>query len=536
MKCLTQIESIADQGIPSYTKHLDSSHSSMQTLRALPRKFSQALDRTAITLMVVLAVLIGILILSGDRSAPRVRDFTWDGKQIGADDKAFLLTFSRPMDHASVEQNLRIEPKLLGKVSWAGRRMAYTLDAPAPYGTNFQISLQGARDRFSKAGADRATIQSFNRAFRTRDRAFAYIGTEGDETGRLILYNLTKQEKKVLTSEDLTVMDFKPYPTADKILFSAIERHQTFEQPLIEQKLYTVTTGIAIEAPKQLDGNSDLDFLQSSPSPTQAGTVALVLDNQDYQNLKFDLSANGQVIVVQRVNRKNANDSGPWVIRGDEPAKALETKQLGGDFVITPDSDSIAIVQGQGLAILPLKPQADPLNFLPKFGNILGFSEDGTMAAMVKFNTDYTRSLFLVTNQGLQKEVLKLTGSILKAQFDPNKQTLYCLLTNLVPGKTYQEQPFFAAIDLKAALDGKSSEQILRPLLLLPMQREIQVSLSPDGGALLFDQTQGDDMAQAEGKPIENSRLWLLPLSRDPNVKTQPEMIPLPGLHPRWIP
>lgn len=508
----------------------------MQTLRALPRKFSSPLDRTAITLVVVLAVVIGVLILSGDRSAPRVRDFTWQSKQVGADDKAFLLTFSRPMDQTSVEQNLRIEPKLPGKVSWAGRRMAYTLDAPAPYGTNFQVSLEGARDRFNKAGADRATIQSFNATFRSRDRSFAYIGTEGDETGRLILYNLTRQEKTVLTPNTLIVLEFKPYPTADKILFSAIERDQTYEQPLIEQKLYTVTTGIQIDAPKQLDGTPNLELLSNSPTPTQAGTVSLVLDNQDYQNLKFDVSANGQVIVVQRISRQDPTNSGPWVIRGNEPAQPLDNKQPGGDFIITPDSDSIAIVQGQGLAILPLKPQADPLNFLPKFGTILGFAEDGTTAAMVKFNTDYTRSLFLVTNQGLQKEVLRITGSILKAQFDPTKQTLYCLLTNLVPGKTYQEQPFFAAIDIKSALEGKPSEQILRPLLLLPMQREIQVSLSPDGVALLFDQNQVDDMVQAEGKPLENSRLWLLPLSRDPNVKTQPEMIPLPGLHPRWMP
>jgi hypothetical protein len=507
----------------------------MQTPRELPRKFPQPLDRIAIVVIVVLAIVTGILLLSGEQSAPKVRDFTWQNKQIGADDNAFLLTFSRPMDHASVEQNLRLDPNLPGKVSWAGRRMAYTLDSPVPYGASFQLSLQNAKDRFTKAGK-RIAIQPFNSTFRSRDRIFAYIGAETENRGRLVLYNLTRQEKKILTPDNLIVMDFKPYPLSDKILFSAIDRNAKYEQPLVEQRLYTVTTGLQIDAPQQLDGSTD-SSRSPSPSPTEAGQIALVLDNQDYQNLKFDLSPDGNVIVVQRISRRDPNDAGPWVIQNNEPAKSLDNKQPGGDFLITPDSNSLAISQGQGLAILPLKPQAEALNFLPKFGTVLGFSNDGTSAAMVKFNTDYTRSLFLVTNQGIQKEIMKTPGSILGAQFDPTKRFLYCLLTNLIPGKTYQEQPFIAVIDLKAAMDGKPVQQTLRPLLLLPNQQETQLSLAPDGMALLFDQTQADDRAQAEGgKAMDNSRLWILPLSKDPAVKTQPEALPLPGLHPRWLP
>ncbi len=45
-----------------------------------------------------------------------------------------VLTFDRPMDHASVEKNLVIDPPLPGKLSWAGRRLAYTLTSPIPYG------------------------------------------------------------------------------------------------------------------------------------------------------------------------------------------------------------------------------------------------------------------------------------------------------------------------------------------------------------------------------------------------------------------
>ncbi|BAU13843.1 hypothetical protein LEP3755_43860 [Leptolyngbya sp. NIES-3755] len=508
----------------------------MQTSRESFRKFPQPLDRIAIGLMLVLIVLIGILLLSGDRSAPRVREFNWEGKQIGSDDRAFLLTFSRPMDHPSVEQNLKIQPDLKGRISWAGRRMAYTLDQPAPYGTEFTVTLTNARDRFSKEGANHGILRDFNQKFKSRDRVFAFIGAEGNEAGRLILYNLTQQDKKILTPENLAVMDFRTYPSNDKIVFSAVERTNP-PQSLAEQKLYTVTTGIQINDPAQL---GDPSTPIASASPTQPGQVTQILDSRDYQNLRFDLSGDGRSIVIQRLSRRDPNDAGAWLMRDGQPAKAIGNQQTGGDFLITPDGESIAVAQGQGLAILPLQPESEqptnPLDFLPKFGTVLNFSPDGTSAIMVKFNTDYTRSMFLVS-QGVQKEIARIPGSIISADFDPNGNILYCLLTNLVPGNTFQEQPFLAAIDLKAAREGKPMQQTLRPLVLLPNQREIQVDLSPDGKALIFDQTQADDRAKAEvSQALAGSKLWLLPLKGDLDNKTQPEELPFRGLHPRWLP
>jgi hypothetical protein len=138
-----------------------------------PRKLLQPLDRTAILLMLLLSLVIGGLLLKGDRTAARVRSFSWADRQVGANDAAFVMAFSRPMDHASVEQNLQIAPALSGKFSWAGRRMAYTLDAPAPYGQSFAVKLDKARDRFSPADDRRTQIQPFTSKFRSRDRAFA---------------------------------------------------------------------------------------------------------------------------------------------------------------------------------------------------------------------------------------------------------------------------------------------------------------------------------------------------------------------------
>ncbi|HEY9848385.1 MAG TPA: hypothetical protein V6D28_02925 [Leptolyngbyaceae cyanobacterium] len=503
------------------------------------QKWSEPLDRVAITIMLVLSGIIALLLWQGDHSSPRVRDFSWQDKQIGAVDNRFILTFSRPMDRESVEKNLQIIPPLPGKISWAGRRMAYTLIGPAPYGTEYELKLQGATDRFNQpenfSSSKDGLIQPFSGKFRTRDRAFAYIGTEADQIGRLMMINLNQKEPKpiALTPPDLVVNEFIPYGDARRILFTANERASQ-RQGTLDQKLYTVTTGINPLSP---------GVEASKPEPT--GKIRLVLDSKDYQNLQFDLSANGQTIAVQRVSRRNPGEFGIWIVKreNDDRFNAHPLKgQPGGDFLITPDSKTLAITQGEGLAIVPLEISQDqPLDFLPKFGTVSSFSKDGTAAAMVKFNTDYTRSLYLVTNQGTEKELLRITGSIIDAQFDPMGQTIYCLLTKLLPGEQYQEQPYIAAVNLK------TSE--VKPLLVLPNHRNVRMSLSPDGIALLFDQPvttpvpaggQSDSPRTESQEAVSSSTLWLLPLvtstSEEMPTEMQPEQLPIPGFHPRWLP
>jgi hypothetical protein len=164
---------------------------------------------------------------------------------------------------------------------------------------------------------------------------------------------------------------------------------------------------------------------------------------------------------------------------------------------------------------------------------------DGVRAAMVKFNSDGTQSLFLVTNQGLQKELLGTTGDFLNCQFDPSAKNLYCLLTRLLPSKQDNEQPYLVTIDLKTFK--------VEPMLDLPHQSDIQMSLSPDGLGLLLDQIvtketlpSKEDLTTDRGGAIATSRLWVLPLgNRTPEstIGSVPHQeLPLRGFHPRWLP
>jgi Tol biopolymer transport system component len=496
---------------------------------ATSKTLIQPLDRVAIAMMLLLSLLIGFMILKGDVVSASVREFSWQNRQIGADDIAFSLNFSRPMNVQSVEENLRIEPPLAGKISWAGRRMVYTLMTPAPYGTNYQVRLQDARDRFTIQDGKNSLIQPFVGNFRSRDRVIIYIGADVENQGQLVLYNLTQEKKNILTPKDLIVMDFKPFPDGEKIVFSARTKNN---QDLLSAQLYTVSTGISA---------------QPETPAKPPGRIDLLLDNKQYQNLKFDLSPDGKTIVVQRGNKNNPSDFGLWFMPSTSNTRQRPTPQPlktepGGDFMITPDSQAVAVAQGQGAAILPIQNDASkPLDYLPQFGLVRSFSKDGSQAAMVKFNTDYTRDLFLVTNQGIQKPLLKTTGSIHNCQFDPASPTLYCLLTQLVSDEEYIEQPYVVAIDLTTG--GK------KPLLLLPTeQRNVQMSLAPDGLALLFDQVtpqtnpmplSANVLKTQDGEAIATSSLWLMPLLPIDNTSQttiKPEKLPLVGFHPRWLP
>lgn len=410
--------------------------------------------------------------------------------------------------------------------------MAYTLTRPLPYGMSYQLQLKSAHDRLS-GDADPSLIQPFLGRFTTRDRAFICVGVEGADAGRLILYNLTQQQKTVLTPPELVVAEFEPYPQGDRILFSATKRSGQNQSPF-DPKLYTVSTGIAFNSPEQT--------IKQVP----ASKVKLVLDNQEAQILKFDLSPDGQNIVVQRADRGNLAQSTLWLLQENKSPQLLNS-QPGGDFLITPDSNTLVIAQGQGLAVLPLQPDVSsrPLDFLPRFGRVLNFAGDGSAAAMVKFNPNETESLYLVTNQGAQQELLRTTGSILSAEFSPLKQTLYCLLTQLLPGPEYRERPYIGAINLKT---GK-----LTPLVILPEQPDLQLRLAPDGSALLFDQVASTSQADAKSQPdramVATSKLWLLPLqeladSLNPDgqipqsepTPPQPQALPISGAYPRWLP
>jgi len=486
-----------------------------QPLMGFARWFkSHPLDRVAIATIVVLSLLIGGIIWSGDHTYPKVREFSWQDQQIGVEDTAFILTFNRAMDWQSVADHLKIQPPLPGKLSWSGRRLAYTLNEPAPYGQSFQVTLDQATEATRGSSEESVQMQPFAGQFQSRDRALIYLGIDGAENGRLVVHNLTQKTHQILTPETLTVQDFKADLKRDRILFTAIDRAES-DQDFFEQKLYAVPLAPTADPP----------------------SYQLLLENQDYQLLDFDITPNGEVLIVQQFSRRENEPVSLWELTDSRPLRRLQYN-ADGQFLISPDGQTLVISQNQGVAMVPLygDVKSKPLDFWPKFDQILSFARDGSVALMAQNNPDSTRSLYLLSNQGQEQELLKVGGYLLDAEINPSTQTVYCLYTTFNLGQTASFDLHLSAIDL----DTGNKQR----LMTIPKQSSGTLSLAPDGSALLYEEVTVTDkpsqsvVRDAVGQTVSKSHVWLYPLQDADTVLPLPKKPQklLAGIQPLWLP
>lgn len=447
-----------------------------------------------------------------DRTPNSVQHFSWEGKRISAMDKFFSLSFSQAIDPEFVSQHFSIEPPLPGKLSWVGKRFFYTLSDLPIYGQDYQVKI---------ATTENTPVEPFLSRFKTRDRAFAYIGTEGTDRGRLILYNLTLQEKSLLTPADLIVLSFDVYPEGDRLLFSAIPRGAA-NTTIGDQQLYTVTTGF--------------NYAGEPEEAIAAGQIRRILDAEKYTNGKFQLADNGRRIVIQRTNREDPRDRSLWVISGQAEPRALGIP--ADEFLLSPDAEIMAIAQQNKLSLVPLGRDGGAIRAKEEYSKLLAFSPDQTQQIALQ-TVDGINSIYVLKDQAEDRVLLRTLTPILECRFEPRRaEMLYCLKIdeNESLGQKIEE-PFLSAINLAT---GEET-----PLLALPNYRDVRLSVAADGLALIFDQvvtanpTRNSDLFTENGLAVEGGRLWLLTLPElgtGSNIQPSPPDALMPGYKPQWIP
>ncbi len=484
---------------------------------AFQQGLSQPLDRWVAGITLCNLAIGVILFLLSNPTGPYVRDFNWQQQRVGSQELQMVLTFNRPMDADSVAANLEIQPPLPGRMGKLGRRFFWTLTEPAPYGQTYRVRLQAAVDERGQPMA-----RPFEGEFRTPDRQLLGIGTEADQRGRLLLFNLETGSTTVLTPAGLKVTQMQPSANGRFVYYFATATS------LQQQDLYRL----------------DLEDHSSQ----------LLLDHEGYQNLRFQVSPTGELVVAERIPLQQdplaSVQTELWIQKTSrDPFERLELDTaLGGDFFISPDESSLLISQGQGVGIVPLRPRAAAESFLAQFGQTLAIRPDGAFGALLRFNPDYTRSLFVVSNSGTIEEILVTEGSIVKGAFSPKAPVFYGLVSEAdiagngeVGSLTYTESLRLLAMVFGSGGPGQAGKIVEVVRANYPL--ELDFSLSPDGRLLAYTLLEPlphipDPWAplSRSGQAILTAQVWLVDLQDGLPIPNSRRRLPLNSSALAWIP
>ncbi|MEB3173968.1 MAG: hypothetical protein VKN60_02090 [Cyanobacteriota bacterium] len=475
-------------------------------------------EGAALLVIALLGGLISFELLWGRPAPLRVNYTNWQNKKIGAQDRILSLGFNQPIDGQGLSQLWKISPNLGGQLSWQGKRLFYSLTETPRYGVNYQIQLQPG------LGAAPRELENFTSLASARNRSFFYIGTDGEERGRLILFDLTdpqKLQKTILTPKDLLVRQFQVYPQGDRVLFIASDPRE--RQPQLA--LFTVTTGVHHNKTQQ-----------SAEIP---GRLERLLAEDGYDTLQIALAPRGERGALLRQNRQNPTDRGLWILEPDGSARPLGVK--AEQFRLSPRGTQAAFRQGDGVGIAPLTPEGGGSQFWRGYERAMAFTPDGNGVLLTQINDDYTYSLVIKNSQTQETEaIFRSVYPVQTCEFDPiPPQDLYCLKTEMVnQGEgNFQEETFLIRIDRKT---GKTQS-----LLALPNYPDAQLSLAPDGSALLLDQAAiappvgANDVLTPSQQAVTEARIWLLPLAELRQTQSTPRLAPqevTAGFAPLWLP
>ncbi len=174
--------------------------------------------RVFLLVLVVVAslVLAGVLVYRW--GTPRLVQMQPEGGAQGIPAGAPLrLTFSREMQRATVEEQLKLQPNVQGQLAWEGRTLTFTPAQPWPSGGTVQVRLgKGGRAAgFLSLPLSQEYIWSFDVAAPRLTYLYPSTGPAG-----IYSLNLTTGEIQTLVPESENVLDFDVSSTGVEIYYT----------------------------------------------------------------------------------------------------------------------------------------------------------------------------------------------------------------------------------------------------------------------------------------------------------------------------
>jgi Tol biopolymer transport system component len=342
---MTDLNSDKAQAEPT---HPQSSVLSPQSFR-----FS-SFDRLVWGVLAALAILIGVVVLLGDRVGVQLTRVEPLG--MAHSTSPIILQFNEEMTRASVEERLRFEPDLKGEASWSGRTLVFRPDRALEPGTAYTVALEAG----ARAQSGRETVSEFQFSFTVMTPRVAYIAPADSVPQNIFIADpLDPAAVQQITDSPDGIYDFAVSPDGTAIAFA--ERNSLTQTSDI--KLLDLETGALrqltncvdadcttptwrpdgnVIAYQRVDFNSDLGNVGVSPTrvwlldltTTPASTRPLF---SDLQILGYSPQWSGDGSRIALYNR----DQGILIYDFSDQSIAVIPNRSGSTGALSPDGKQV---------------------------------------------------------------------------------------------------------------------------------------------------------------------------------------------------
>lgn len=364
-------------------------------------KFNQLFWILFTCLTLVISLMLGL----GDQSYPRVMETNLKDEILPLTTNQLVLTFNRNMDHASVEKHFTITPKIEGKFSWIGKKMAFSFNESLRSNEKIKVELKGALDESG------VLMENYERNYATQNQALYFIGTDEGQKDRVVGFDLDQKKSSVLSPENLIVKDFRVHP---------------------DQKL------IYLLGYKKGDDDKRSNLYEFD---VENQILKVLVDGEKEYVFAFELSPNGKILLVRKGNinpydQSSLIDAGSlWTYEiNTQKWKIFWNKDLyGSEFYFSPDSNYLVgrMITGD-ITILPVSKNPDKVVYLENYAGNYNLSPDGHQLVFVDFPDPFSpNNLLLRDDDGTTQTLIEKGGQIQFPIFNKNGDRIYFLMSKV---------------------------------------------------------------------------------------------------------
>jgi dipeptidyl aminopeptidase/acylaminoacyl peptidase len=294
------------------------------------------------------------------------------------------LSFTDRMNVRSVERAFSISPGVRGDFNWAGNTLLFSPRKSLAYGTQYHVVVSPqATDT-----TGRHLFKTFAQTFTTQQQHLLYLGTAGDERGRLIQASITGARRSI-GSDDGSITDFSVSP--DGSLATYVRRGSSGERP---DEIWLVS--LADGSTQRLFRRPDWTITQPRLSP-DGRFIAFLATNvrlcRKYYGCYRDKTSPIIYLLDMRTRRVK-----PFESASDVPITDFINFSPAGQIAYTDLGSALTLASVSGNRITHVPNEGNSLEFW-------GFDTAGDKAAFVGQTPDSTGGDILVYQRGKYVDV-----------------------------------------------------------------------------------------------------------------------------------